>query len=233
MKQHSLANRRTVLKGTAAAIASIGFVGPAIGKPDKGAEQSGKFQLDGTAEIAKETGVKPTNHVAMIDTRPSAVDPDNDLYGGSIGRHMGIGQLPDLEDKLTLDVKVAEGHTILSGPRILLSVDTDGDGEHDGWIYGFDLDMGPSASGPGVNPSDGWVDVSYTGDGTRWNDNAIGGSTFRSWDEVIADWSADYTVLEGWVVDDSYWVDDGSVIYLDNIQIGTNSFEGPTDAVGN
>lgn len=225
MRPEKPVNRRTVLKGTTAALVSAGFVSPAVAQPDNGAQQSGKFLLDGTADIIREPDVRPVNHVVRIET-------DDEPEAGSLGRYLEIDQLPDLEGLLGLDVNVVAGHTILSAPRALLSVDTDGDGEHDEWIFGFDLDLGPGAQGPGVGPGDGWVSASFTGEGTRWNDNRIGGGTFRTWSDVLSNWSSDYSLLAGWVVDDGYWADGAGVIHLDNVQIGNRTLEGPSDIVG-
>lgn len=231
MRPDTFVDRRTVLKGTAAAIVGAGLANPAAARPDKGAQASGKFQLDGTAEIVREPDVRPTNFVVRTDTRSEAFDPENGLYGGSLGRSLEVSQLSDLEGKLSLDVKVVEGHTILSAPRISLFVDT-GEGDPVA-IHGYDLELGPGAQGPGIDSDDGWVSAEFSGSGTKWNDSAIGGGTFDDWSTVLSNWSDDYSIVEGWAIDDGYWADGAGVLHLDNVQIGNSTLEGPSDVVGN
>lgn len=218
-------NRREYLRRVAGVtIATVGvssLITPAAANPAKGAQESGKFQLENTAGIVREPGVRPVNHVVEVDT-----SDDGDY--GSLGRYLDTTELPDLEGQLNLRANVVSGDTITSAPRVILSVDTDGDGEHDDWIFGFHQDLGAGIAG------DGWTDIDFTDGGSRWNTNRIGGSgSYISWDQAKADWSSDYSLRTGWVVDDGFWDDDAAgVIHLDEVQIGSNVLEGPADTVG-
>lgn len=213
-------NRRTFLKGFGIAATTTTVPGGAIAG-GSGARQTGKFRLEGTARLGRDPWVRPVNHVVEIET-------DDDGEYGSTGRPLDVSALPELDGRLGLDANVVSGDTITSAPRIILSVDTSGDGEHDEWIFGFHQDLGAGIA------DQGWTSIDFTDAGSRWNTSRIGGSgTYVTWSTALDDWDETYDLRTGWVVDDGHWDDTAAgVLHLDSIQIGNRVLDGPEDTVG-
>lgn len=98
--------RRNVLKtlaagGLAGALGGTVLTGSTVAQPDKGAENSGKFVLEGTADIVSEPDVRPTNHVLEIDTSA-------DGLFGSASRKLGV-KAGDLDGSLSFDYFIVSG----------------------------------------------------------------------------------------------------------------------------
>lgn len=214
-------NRRTFLNGIGIAGLTVTIPGGAVAGRGGGARRTGKFELDGTARLTREPGVRPVNHVVEIET-------DDDGEVGSAGRHLDVTRLSELEGQLRLDATVVSGDTNASAPRIILSVDTSGNGEHDAWIFGFHQDLDAGIAGQG------WTSIDFTDDGSRWNTTRIGGSgTWVSWSTAVDDWDDSYELRTGWVVDDGFWdASAAGVLHLDSIQIGNRVLDGPADTIG-
>lgn len=190
-----------------------------------------KFRLDGTAEVITEPGTDPVNQVVSIETNDSGEH-------GSLFWGLDSTELPDLDGLLSLDAKIVSGDTGAGNPRIIISVDTDGDGEHDGWLFGHHKALTPSPSGPPGIAGEGWVrDLDFTGSESYWRTPVIGGPTgnayYDSWSETKELWNdSNYELLEAAVVDSGWWNNKlAGELYLDNIQIGDNFWEGPEDSV--
>lgn len=214
--------RRNILKA-GGGVLGLGVLGatPASAQ-EQGARSSGKFQLHETAEMINEPGVRPTNHVVRIDTS------EDGLYG-SASRHLGV-DAGDLDGKLSFDYKVVEGDTGGGSPRLILSIDDDGDGNHDFYLVTDGSGSPGWQSCPGAPAQ--WQSFDATDDGdTYWRIHPGGG--YYTWTDAKAQLSEDHTVLSGALVDDSYWKDCAAgITYYDDVQIGDRTLSGNSDVVG-
>lgn len=221
-------SRRRILRWSAAtgalALGGVGLTGNAFAQPGQGAQQSGKFQLHGSAEITREPGVRPVNHVVVIDT--SENDP---AFQGSASRSLGV-QADDLDGKLSFDYNIESGDCRGGSPRLILSIDNDGDGEHDFHL----VTDGPGSPGWASCPDahDDWESFDSTDDeDAYWRIHPGGG--YMTWTAAKVALDPDHTVLSGALVDDSFWqVDARGVAYYDNITLGDRTLSGNNDVVG-
>lgn len=206
-------------------IVGLGIVGvtPVLAQ-GRGASQSGKFTLDGTAEIINEPGVRPTNHVVQIDTS------EDDMAGNAV-RSLGGVQAADLDGELGFDFYVVEGDSGGGSPRISLSVDNTGDGTHDGYIHGH---ADPQSTGtPGAQQN--WASVDLTDGVARWETAQLdlGLGYVVPYGDVIDNLDEDHEILSGFLVDDSWWqAGAAGITYYDDVQVGDRTLSGNSDVVG-
>lgn len=215
--------RRNILKASGGLL-SLGVLGAtSVTAQEQGANALGKFRLHNTAEIINEPDVRPTNHVVSIDTS------EDGMYG-STSRHLGV-TANDLDGQLSFAYKVVEGDTGGGSPRLILSIDDDGDNEHDMYL------VTDGSSSPGwqncPDTPDEWVSFNATDDeDTYWRIHP-GSSTFYTWTDAKEQLSENHTVLSGELVDDSFWSDCAAgVTYYDHITIGDRTLSGHSDVVG-
>lgn len=217
-------SRRSVLR-VGGSIVGLGIVGvtPVLAQ-GKGASQSGKFTLDGTAEIVNEPDVRPTNHVVRIDT-------SEDGMAGNAVRSLGDVQAADLNEQLGFRFYVVEGDSGGGSPRIVLSVDNAGDGTHDGYIHGH---ADPQSTGtPGAQQN--WNKVDLTDDVPRWETAQLdlGLGYVVPYSDVISNLNENHEILSGFLVDDSWWkAGAAGITYYDDVQIGDRTLSGNGDVVG-
>lgn len=198
----------------------LGLLGttPAAGRGGS----SDKFRLHDTAEITNEPDVRPTNHVVRIDT-------SGDGLFGSASRPLGV-RAGDLDGRLSFEYEIVEGDIGGGSPRLVLSIDDEGDGEHDFYL----VTDGPGSPGwqncPGA--PDGWAEFAATDDAdTYWRVHP--GSGYHTWSDAKAQLSEDHTVRSGALVDDSYWKSCAAgVAHYDAVQIGNRTLSGHSDVVG-
>lgn len=197
----------------------------AAAQPSPHAPQAnGKFTLSGDgAELIREPGVRPTNHVLRIDT-------SRDGRYGSISRPLGVAA-DQLDGQLAFDYFIASGDCGGGSPRLVLSVDDDGDGQHDFYL------VTDGAGSPGWEPcpaaNGAWASFDATDDGdTYWRIHP--GTDYFTWSQAKAALSEDARILSGSLVDDSFWTAAAAgVAYYDDVQIGDRTFTGPSDVLGN
>lgn len=220
-------SRRNVLRNTALVcgtfvLGGIPLSGRAGAEPGQGAERSGKFRLHGDAEIVDELDVRPTNHVVEIDT-------SEDGMSGSASRQLGV-QASELDGTLAFDYRIVEGDCGGGSPRLVLSIDDDGDGAHDFYLVTDGSGSPGWTSCPAAHSR--WVTFDATDDGdTYWRVHP--GSGYHTWTDAKAQLSGDHTVLSGALVDDSFWsASAAGVAYYDNVTIGDRTLDGHDDVVG-
>lgn len=219
-------SRRSVLRnslvGGSLLLGGTAVSSTAVAAPDSGARRSGKFRLHAEAELIDEPGVRPTNHVLRIDT-------SEDGKFGSASRQLGV-DASDLDDRLSFDYTIVEGDCGGGSPRLILSIDDTGDGEHDFYL------VTDGSGSPGWEPCpsahDGWASFDATDDAdTYWRIHP--GTTYYTWSGAKAALSGGHTVLSGALVDDSYWkAGAAGVAHYDDIAIGDRTLSGNDDVVG-
>lgn len=201
------------------------------------ASNTGKFQLGGTAEKAKDPeNPKPTNHVIKVDT--TGCD-ENDFAcavenAGTARRELHV-QVGDLDGQLSLDYFIESGDCGGGSPRISLGIDTDGDGNIDGNIHGH---VDPNSVG--CPEADGqWASADLTDAEPRWETAQLGlGLGFVvPWDvarDAIQTTFPNHDVMHGLLVNDSGWRPaSAGVSYYDDVTIGDRTLSGPSDVLGN
>lgn len=219
-------SRRSVLRNCAVGgsllLGGTAVSGTAVAAPDRGGRRSGKFQLHAEAEIIDEPGVNPTNHVLRIDT-------SEDGHFGSASRQLGVNA-SDLDGRLSFEYNIVEGDCGGGSPRLILSIDDTGDGEHDFYL------VTDGSGSPGWEPcpdaQGDWASFDGTDDAdTYWRIHP--GTGYLTWSAAKAELGSEHTVLSGALVDDSYWkAGVGGVAYYDEITIGDRTLSGNDDVVG-
>lgn len=212
-------NRRELLI-TSGGIAGLGLLGATPATGSRGS--SDKFRLHDTAEIVNEPDVRPTNHVVRIDT-------SGDGLFGSASRSLGV-QAGDLDGRLSFEYQIVEGDVGGGSPRLVLSIDDDGDGEHDFYLVTDGSGSPGWQNCPGAG--DGWNDFDATDDAdTYWRIHP--GTEYYTWSDAKAELSGGHVVRSGALVDDSYWRDCAAGVALyDDVQIGDRTLSGNSDVVG-
>lgn len=185
-------------------------------------QATGKYVLnDDGASLAKEPGVRPTNHVLKIDTTSGTY--------GSMSRLLGVE--PDtLDGALSFDYFIESGDCGGGSPRLILSVDNNGDTEHDFFL----VTDGPDSPGWGSCPDAAgqWASFDATDGGVHWRIHP--GAGYLTWEGAKAALGPDAMVLSGAIVDDSFWLGSAAgVAYYDNVTIGDRTFTDPSDVLGN
>lgn len=219
MRKNRLAMVLAVTAGLALAASAA-----AAQPPPQAAENTGKFRLnDDGAELVREPGVRPTNHVLRIDTS------EDELFG-SMSRPLDVAP-EELDGALSFDYFIASGDCGGGSPRLTLSVDNSGNGEHDFFL------MTDGSGSPGWEPCpqahEEWVSFNATDDGnTYWRIHP--GTDYYNWSNAKGALDEDAEILSGAIVDDSYWKEGAAgVAFYDNVQIGDRTFTGPQDVLSN
>jgi hypothetical protein len=209
-----------------AALAALAVPSAALAANDNAALQTGKYQFFGTADKGKDpTGVKPTNHtIVMNESAPTDF--------GIAERFLNV-KVDTLDDHIALDYYFVDRTCAGGSPRIQLSVDTDGDGDHDGNMFGY---LGDKAFGGGC-PSNVWVHEDMTNSAPKWDLTQLGGGMSMTWDAAEAHVSTTYplhNVRTGAVVDDSqsFAPTATGVVHFDNLEIGNRTYRDPSDMIG-
>ena len=195
----------------------------ALAQEGTGADKSGKFRLANTATIVPEPGVRPINHVLEIDTSADG------LYG-SASRSLHV-TAEQLDGKLSFDYFIESGDCGGGSPRLILSVDNDGDGEHDFWLVTDGSGSPGWASCP--DAADMWDHFDATDDGDTYWRKHPDSSGYHTWTDAKSLLGSNHMILSGALVDDSYWkASAAGITYYDNIQIGDRTLSGHSDVVG-
>ncbi len=201
--------KRAVLFLTLSSLLFLAPVMPLVAQDNGGCT----FTLEGAMQDDQDP-TNPSNDVVSVNTSGGAIG------SATVDVPDGI-KATDLDNQVNLMYFFVDRTCAGGSPRIQLSIDADGDGDHDGNAFGY---VGNQAFGGGC-PAGSWQFNDLTDDVPRWDLSQLGGSMTLTWDQMetfLAAQFPNYQVRSATLADDSggFAPTAAGRAFYDNVTVG-------------